>query len=198
MSKYMRNKFIFYGIKTPLRKKIIKKYLDEINFLSNKEVESVIRLLWNEKHRELHYLALDLIDIIKQNNKEIIFLVEWMITRNSWWDSIDPIATKILGFYFNKYPDKIKSITNKWMNTKNIWLQRCCILFQLKYKDKTNTDLLESLILKSSNSKEFFIQKSIGWSLREYAKTNPEWVLSFVESNFLMPLSKREALKYLK
>lgn len=199
MSKYMKNKFIFYGIKSPLRKKITKKYLDEIDVFSHEEGESVIRLLWQEPYRELHYFALDFIELImKKNNQEIIFLLEWMIIRNSWWDSIDPLATKILGSYFNEYPDQIKNITTKWMATKNIWLQRCCLLFQLKYKDRTNIDLLASFIFKLSNSKEFFIQKSIGWSLREYAKTNPEWVLNFTESNFLMPLSKREALKYLK
>jgi 3-methyladenine DNA glycosylase AlkD len=71
------------------------------------------------------------------------------------------------------------------------------LLFQLKYKSATDFDLLKRYIINLSESKEFFVQKSIGWVLREYAKTYPDAVIKFVERNKLKPLSKREALKIL-
>jgi 3-methyladenine DNA glycosylase AlkD len=83
------------------------------------------------------------------------------------------------------------------MKSGNFWLQRVCIIFQLLHKSKTDTQLLASVINQLSSSKEFFIQKAIGWSLRQYVRTDPDWVFQFVESNQLAPLSKREAIRRL-
>ena len=84
------------------------------------------------------------------------------------------------------------------MKSNNMWLQRTVILFQLGYKDKTDVNLLFKNIQKLMDSKEFFIQKAIGWALREYSKTDAQAVIDLVENNELAPLSKREALKWLK
>jgi 3-methyladenine DNA glycosylase AlkD len=81
------------------------------------------------------------------------------------------------------------------MRSGNIWLQRTCLIYQLKYKDDVNTELLSSFIKELSVSKEFFIAKAIGWSLREYSKRNPSWVLDFVQNTDLQPLSRREAMR---
>ena len=86
----------------------------------------------------------------------------------------------------------------EWSKSDNMWTNRSAILHQLKFKQETNTDLLFEIIKQHSSSKEFFIQKAIGWVLREYAKTNPDLVKEFVEGHPLKPLSKREALKHFK
>ena len=84
------------------------------------------------------------------------------------------------------------------MSSNNIWLQRSCLLFQLKYKKETNVELLTSFISALTGSKEFFIKKAIGWSLREYSKTNPRFVVEFVGGDHLTGLSGREALKFVQ
>lgn len=81
-------------------------------------------------------------------------------------------------------------------NGDELWLQRSAILFQLKYKEKTNETLLYRYIRQNTDSKEFFIQKAVGWALREYSKTNPESVKHFIEENRLPKLSIREGSKY--
>ncbi len=48
------------------------------------------------------------------------------------------------------------------------------------------------------DSKEFFLRKAIGWALREYSKTNPDWVREFVGKTTMSGLSTREALKRIK
>lgn len=95
--------------------------------------------------------------------------------------------------------ESLKNIMLDWANNENIWLRRVAIDFQLKYKNKTDTDLLEKIIVCNLNSNEFFIDKAIGWSLREYSKTNADWVNSFIECNrgSLSSLSIKEASKYL-
>lgn len=70
-------------------------------------------------------------------------------------------------------------------------------MFQLKYKERTDEKLLFDYILRSADSDEFFIQKAIGWALREYSKTNPQAVRQFIGEHELKPLSRREGLKIL-
>ena len=116
---------------------------------------------------------------------------------NSWWDSVDTIAVKLVGAYFAEYPEEREKWIRKWIKSDNIWLNRTAIIFQLSYKNQLDIPFLVRAILPHTNSKEFFIQKAIGWAIRQYTKTNPKWVKDFVKSNTLKPLSKREAFKYL-
>ena len=108
---------------------------------------------------------------------------------------MDTIAKNILGEYLLEFPLETESVIERFSNSDNLWLNRSAILFQLGYKQKTNFDLLKSECEKHKNSNAFFIQKAIGWALREYAKTNPEGVKNFVATSNLKPLSKKEALK---
>lgn len=120
-----------------------------------------------------------------------------MITHKSWWDTIDFIASNLVGAYFKHFPEVKVNTIKKWLASENIWKQRTALLFQLKYKDQLDTSLLKYIIISLLGSDEFFINKAIGWILREYSKTNPEWVLSFTAENKLDKLSQREALKWL-
>lgn len=101
----------------------------------------------------------------------------------------------MLGQYLVEFPDAIDTTIDKFSNSDNMWLNRSAILFQLDYKKKTNFELLKTICIQHQSSKEFFIQKAIGWALREYAKTNSEAVKQFVLVNNLKPLSRKEALK---
>lgn len=197
MAAYMKNHFNFYGIKTTARRLILK-----TNWTTNKkEVNSNIReittTLYAKKQRELHYSAIEiLIKELKGNyKKEDIDLIEKLIITNSWWDSIDTISKYILGQYLLEFPEMIEETIHKFSNSTNMWPNRSAILFQLGYKEKTNFNLLKAICLQHQNSTEFFIQKAIGWSLREYAKTNSNEVIDFVANSKLKPLSKKEALK---
>jgi 3-methyladenine DNA glycosylase AlkD len=106
-----------------------------------------------------------------------IKLIEYCLQQKSWWDSVDGIASDWLGPYFKLFPEQIVPVTSQWNKSKNMWLQRSSIMFQKAYKKDTDTTLLSRYILNCAHSKEFFIQKAIGWALREYSKTDPEWVI---------------------
>ena len=198
MKKYMKNKFEYYGIKSPLRKELCKPFLKKENLPKIEKIEGIIKELWNEPQRELQYFAMELLSkyskLLKQND---YYLFEYMLTNKSWWDTVDYIAAIIVGNHFNLYPELKKSISEKWINSNDMWLNRTAILFQLKYKQATDEKMLFSYIMKHNGSTEFFHRKAIGWALREYSKTNPEVVLKFVKTNEqkLSGLSKREALK---
>lgn len=199
MEKYMRNRFRFFGIKRPERYLIDKKLIEELGTPQPEEFLQIIKELFDQNYREPHYLIAEL--FYKQRkkwDKSAVNQIEYMITHKSWWDTVDFLASKHAGYYFKKYPDEISGVTNRWNQDKNFWLQRSSLLFQLGYKAETNTQLIKKYILNLSASEEFFIRKAIGWILREYSKTNPDWVLQFTDEHPLSPLSKREALKHLK
>ncbi|WP_416828566.1 DNA alkylation repair protein [Ectobacillus polymachus] len=198
MKRYMKNQFPFLGVRAPERKELLKSFLSTRPKPLAAELPIIIRSLWGLPEREFTYIALD---ILEKNKKcldsSFLPLLEEMIITNSWWDTVDYIASRLIGPIFSAHPDLIESFIHEWMHSENIWLQRTCILFQLKYKEKTNETLLFSIIEKLTDQKEFFIQKAIGWALREYAKTNEASVLQFVKTHSLAPLSKREALKHI-
>jgi 3-methyladenine DNA glycosylase AlkD len=193
---YLQNQFELYGLPTPLRKEIQKPFLLKENLPNKKELPHIITELWSKPQREFQYFAIDLNrKYLKKIEFQDIELFELMITNKSWWDTVDLIATNLVGAYFKLFPEQIIPVTKKWMNSDNMWLQRTCLIFQLKYKEEIDTDLLTDYILQLKDTKEFFINKAIGWILREYTRTNPEWVIDFVNKHELSNLSKREALK---
>lgn len=199
MEKYMKNRFRFLGIKSPQRKELLREFLKNEGLPDAENIEDTVKYLWQAGARELHYAAMELLARKKYlHDKKRIALIEWIIVNQSWWDTVDYIASNIAGLWLSLHPEEIGTLTTKWMKSENIWLQRTCLLFQLKYKQRTDFNLLKGFIEELSGEKEFFIRKAIGWALREYAKASPETVIQFVENNSLSPLSRKEALKNLK
>src|SRR5690554_5820085 len=201
MAAYMKHNFRFFGIKGSPRKQLLRSFLKEHPFSEKENVEEILQLvrdLWNLPERELQYCGQEiLIKHHKLLRPEDLPFLEELITTHSWWDTVDSLASNILGPFFNKYPDLTLPTIDKWISSKNIWLHRCCILFQLKFRASTNTRLLTLIILELKDSNELFIRKAIGWALREYSKTDPECVRNFTRYNPLLPLSFREAAKHL-
>lgn len=196
---YMRNQFEFYGLTANQRRIIQKPLFKAYTSSINKKPQELIETLWMKKERDYQYCAQELImKNTKQFKVEDITLFEFMIINKSWWDTIDFLAPKILGKYFKLYPEKIEPQIEKWLSSNNIWLKRSCLLFQLKYKQNLNTKLLTHIISSLVGSKEFFINKAIGWILREYSKTNQEWVCHFIKTKKLHKLSEKEGLKFIK
>jgi 3-methyladenine DNA glycosylase AlkD len=200
-AQYMRNQFSYFGIATPERRQLTKQLINELEIPAGKKLDELIRKLWLRDKRECQYFAMELLERQMKKGEEVsVSLIEFMIQHKSWWDTVDFIAPKLAGEIFKKDKDQLEKITSKWYRSKNLWLKRSAIILQLKYKKKTNMTLLFKVILDSASEKDFFIRKAIGWSLREYAKTNPEGVKEFVRENelALSGLSKREALRRIK
>ncbi len=194
---YLRNQFAFFGVKSPEWMAFARSAFERQGIPTGDELKALVRLCYADEYREMQYIATEMTErSLKKQGEDFIDFIEEMITTKSWWDTVDWIA-KLAGAHFVRYPHLIRPVTEHWMQTGNIWLQRSALIFQLRYKAKTDADLMFGYILRLAGSKEFFIQKGAGWALREYSKTNPEAVRHFVETNPLAPLTKREALKWL-
>lgn len=198
MSRYMKNLFPFVGIPSPERKVVFKEHLAQYGLPPYNILFSIIKSAYARPEREYHYFAIDLTGkFVNKADDTFVPLLEFLITKNSWWDSVDSVASNCTRDFFKRNTHLQIPVTRKWMNSENIWLQRASILFQLNYKGNTNEKLLYKYILELKQSPDFFIQKAIGWALREYSKSNPQSVKQFLANNDLAKLSVREASKYI-
>lgn len=198
MAKYLKGHFECYGIKSPVRREIQRKWFSELKKVDFDRWD-IVYSLWDKPQREYHYVAIDYIRKMPREGfgKDDYKKLEELITTHSWWDSVDGLASNSVGAYFKQFPNQIDSVIEKWRHSNNMWLNRTCLIFQLKYKDEVDFELLKDLILQYQHVKEFFIQKAIGWSLRQYSKYNPEAVREFITNLELSTVAKREAVKYL-
>lgn len=196
MAAYMKNLFPYLGLQKPERAELARE------FLKQKKKESGIDFAFIERcftlpEREFSYLALDYLDTVKARlAPEDIPFIERLVQTRPWWDTVDTISA-IAGDLLRRFPDIRENTASRWMVSGNLWLRRVSLIFQLKYKADTDTALLERAILANCGTTEFFLNKAVGWALREYSKANPDWVRAFIASHTLHPLSVREGSKYI-
>ena len=199
MAAYLKNKFVCYGIKAPDRRIIQKEFYSELKSFTIEDSIELARSLYNLPHRELHYFAMEIVGRkSKLLNPYHLEFVEFLVLKNSWWDTVDFVATHLFHPILKKLEyDRRKEYVRKLAQHENMWMNRVAIIFQLPLKHETEEELLELAIMPHLTSKEFFHQKAIGWALRQYSKYNPSYVINFLDSHTLANLSVREASKYL-
>ena len=200
MEAYMKNNFTFLGIKTENRRAILKHLWKKNHPEIKSDFRSICWSLFNKKEREFHYCGMEILiqEIKRQYKEEDDLLIEKWLTTHSWWDSVDLLAKYLLGNYLLKFPEQTLKVIERFSNSENLWLNRSAILFQLNYKKKTDFELLKSECEKHKHSNEFFIQKAIGWALRDYSRYNLIGVSNYVNSTNLKPLSRKEATRNLQ
>jgi 3-methyladenine DNA glycosylase AlkD/uncharacterized protein (DUF952 family) len=198
MKAYMRNQFEYLGMMNkPLgeatRAFYAKKGLPEIA-----DLDPILRDLWNLPQREFQYVAIGLLSrFTKELPAEFITTLEYLITTKSWWDTVDTLASGPVGLFLKYNPEVRDATIPKWRKSDHLWLRRTCILFQLGYKQETDFELLKDIIRENLGSKEFFINKAIGWALRTYSRVDAPATLTFVNNTALSNLSRKEALRWL-
>ena len=199
MKTYLMDRFELYGIKTELRRSLIKPLGEKYRLEIRDTIRTLAFDLYDLPQREMHHCATELFEkqLRKSYKKEDIILIEKLISTNSWWDSVDFISKQILGKYLQTFPEETPKVIEKFSSSDDMWLKRGSIIFQLGFKENTDKDLLFRQCLIHKDSDEFFIQKAIGWALREYGRYNPKDVLEFATTSDLKPLSKREAIRKL-
>ncbi|MEI7847583.1 MAG: DNA alkylation repair protein [Chloroflexota bacterium] len=199
MAAYMRNQFPYLGIKSEQNSELQDQFYSEHGLPRLEELARIMHELWELPEREFQYIGIGLVfKFQKEIPSEFIETLESMIATKSWWDTVDTLAGNIVGNHFRRFPALRDETLSRWRGSENLWLRRTSILFQLGYKKETDFPLLCEIIHENLGSKEFFINKAIGWSLRQYSRVDEDAVRSFVAQTPLQPLSAREALKWLE
>ena len=197
MSKYMQDKFRFLGVRGATRTEIYRKYFPDAR--KTKTIDwDFVESCWNKEEREFQYVVVYYLKAMQKFLKrEDISRLKYLIVTKSWWDTVDLLA-KVVGSLVIRI-EGYDQIMLEWSKDSNIWLKRVTILYQLSLKEKVDKQSLERIIVNNLGDSEFFINKAIGWALRDYSKYNPEWVREFIKQNKdnMANLSIREASKYI-
>jgi 3-methyladenine DNA glycosylase AlkD len=196
MRAYMRKQFAFIGIPTPLRRKALRPLLKELKGSHSGHLLELARKLWALPEREYQYAALDLLaGRYKTLSVDEIPALLALAQDKSWWDTVDGLAAIIGAILAGRHDGMDAALISS-----NMWVRRIAMLHQLGWRDKTDRGRLFAYARALAAEREFFIQKAIGWALRDYARHDPEAVRAFLraEKDVLAPLSYREANKHIK
>jgi 3-methyladenine DNA glycosylase AlkD len=195
---YMKSSIPALGVSVPEVRRLTTATAAAHPFESLEQLRDTVLEFWRSAaFREEHYAAIDLTGLrLARGERLMLPVYEEIIRTGAWWDFVDGVSERI-GALLQAHRAVMTALLLNWSRDADFWIRRASITAQLKAKARTDTELLRDVIEANLADQEFFIRKAIGWALREYAKTDPEWVLAFVaeHNEGLSPLSRREALK---
>jgi 3-methyladenine DNA glycosylase AlkD len=201
MATYMKTDMAFYGVPSPARKLITRQLVSEFPATRRAEYTSAVRALWHGAHREEKYLAIAYArSFPRYVTRASVPMYHMMITQGAWWDFVDEIAAHLIGSVLRNQREAFTATVDTWSGSTDLWLRRTSIICQLRHKKDTDTALLDRVCTANLADSEFCIRTAVGWALREYAKTNADWVTGYVSSHEreMSSLSYREATKHLE
>src|SRR5512143_339073 len=147
MAHYMRDQFDYLGLKGPAMGELLREHIHTHGLPEIADLDRILRDLWLLPQREYQYAATSLLSRLEtQLPSPFIHTLEYLIVTKSWWDTVDTIATGPLGVHFSRYPKVKERTLAKWRKSRNFWLRRACILFQLNYKRDTDFAVLKEII----------------------------------------------------
>jgi 3-methyladenine DNA glycosylase AlkD len=199
MEAYMRDQFPFLGLASPVRRARAKAALAGLPQPSADDLRAVALACWERDDREFQQFGCDYLAAnVTVPGPDFLPTVRVLITTKSWWDSIDPLATHVVGGLVRRHPSLVTTM-DEWSRADHLWLVRTAVLHQLHYGAATDTDRLFGYCAAQAGHPDFFVRKAIGWALRQYARTDPGEVRAFLaeHAGVLSPLSVREASKHL-
>ena len=199
MAAYMRGQFLFLGLTAPALRALERTALAGFPAPTEAELRLIVEACWARPEREFQYVGCDYLRIHEAvPGPGFLAVTRTLITTKSWWDTVDPLATRIVGSLVRRHPT-LTAEMDAWSTDDDLWLVRTAILHQLHYGAATDTGRLFGYCARQAGHRDFFVRKAIGWALRHYARTDPEAVRAFVAANRdrLAPLSVREATKHL-
>lgn len=200
MAAYMKTEMPLYGVQAPDLRAITRELVTRFPASDWEDYDGAVRALWRRPHREEKHLAIRYARRFPRFiNPRSIPLYRTMIVEGAWWDFVDTIAANLVGSVLVGDRSEVTPVVRTWIDDPDMWLRRSSIICQLGHKADTDTALLREACVANLADKEFFIRKAIGWSLREYAKTDPDWVRAFVVTHRddMSALSIRESTKHL-
>jgi 3-methyladenine DNA glycosylase AlkD len=203
MQAYMKSVLPYHGVPAPVLRGLCKTYFAEPPFATRAQWQSQVLHLWRHaRFREERYAAMYLTGDPRARPFQTLTampLYEELIVTGAWWDYVDDIASHRVGPILKDYPAPMRRRLLAWSKSSDLWKRRTSIICQLGFKSDTDLVLLYACIEPSLSSKEFFLQKAIGWALRQYAWTDAAEIRRYVRLNDsrLSALSRREALKNL-
>jgi 3-methyladenine DNA glycosylase AlkD len=198
MAAYMRDQFEYFGLPAPAVRAVERVAFADLPRPTGDDLRAVALTGWDREEREFQYAVCDYLRRhVSAAGPGFVPVLRTLLTTKSWWDTVDPLATRFTGDLVRAHP-KLVELMDEWSADDNLWLVRTALLFQLHYGPATDTERLFAYCTRQASHPDFFVRKAIGWALRHYARTDPAEVRAFVAMTpALSPLSRKEAMKHL-
>lgn len=200
MQAYMKSAMPFLGVPVPAVRAIVRAEAKARPPASTEALAGTAAVLWREAtYREQRYAASALLAVPaarRLRTMQLLPLYREMISTGAWWDHVDEVSHRV-GELLVAFPAEMAPTIREWARDPDRWLRRSAVICQLGLKDATDRHLLADAVQANLTDRDFFLRKGIGWALRDYARTDPDWVRAFADAHELSPLSRREALKHL-
>lgn len=196
---YMKSAMPFLGVRVPEVRRLVRTLVRDLGIRDPAELATAARELWDDAtHREERYAAAALLGLRPlKGDLSLVPFHEHVARSGAWWDHVDEAAHRVADLH-DAHPAETATVVLRWStDDASFWVRRLAIISQLGRKDRVDLDLLAAVLEPNLADREFFIRKAVGWSLREVAKVDPDWVRAYAAGHELSPLSRREALKHL-
>jgi 3-methyladenine DNA glycosylase AlkD len=207
MQAYMKSAMPFRGVSSPVLRVLCREAIAAHPLDDRSAWQAVVLELYDAaRYREERYAALAVAGDRRyrlHRDPDSLGMYRHLVVTGAWWDLVDAIASRHVGDVLARFRPEVTPLLRTWAGDDDLWLRRTAVLAQLKHKEQTDTDLLRAVLEAnlegSRHGREFFVRKALGWALREYARTDPDWVRAFVadHEDELSGLTRREALKHL-
>jgi 3-methyladenine DNA glycosylase AlkD len=197
MRAYMKDVAPFLGLTTPVRRALFRPVVDGLPRPAEADCTAIALRCWALPEREYQYFAVDYLRRhVRVCSSAFLPVARHLVTAAAWWDTVDLLAAHVVGALVTADP-ALAADMDDWSGDGDRWLVRTALLHQLRFKERTDARRLFGYCLRQSGHPDFFVRKAIGWSLREYARTDPDAVRAFLarERDRFAPLSVREALR---
>lgn len=196
MKAYMKDVAPFLGIQTPVRRRAVQTATRPFGQPPAQAALALsARALFARPEREFAYAACDLIakNIVVCDAEFLIDPVEELLTTASWWDTVDSLGSGAVSPLCRHFPES-RSVVLRWSASPDIWLVRAAIQHQRGWKHETDVPFVLSLCAAHAHESEFFVQKAIGWALRDIARLDPKAAEEFCAAHpGLTRVATREA-----
>jgi len=199
---YMKSALPYHGLPAPRLKLLLRPLLKNWAPVSREQWVATILALWDEAtHREQWYAALAVARHPRARSwrdPESLELWRHLVVTGAWWDVVDEVA-HLVGDVLLHHHDATAPALRRWASDDDLWIRRTAVICQVGHKDRVDTALLRHAVDANADDTSFWLRKAIGWALRDYARTDPDWVLGEVSrlEGRLSGLSRREATKHL-
>lgn len=200
---YMKSALPYHGVAMPEVRATMRTLLASYAPTDRADHEATVQALWDgATHREEWYAAISLVRLPRLRHwldPDALPLLRHLVTTGAWWDVVDEVATHPVGETLLRHREAVTPVIRAWAVEDDLWLRRTAVVCQVGAKGETDRDLLRDAIVANVDDRSFWLRKAIGWALRSYSRTDPDWVRAEVErlGPWLSGLSRREALKNL-
>lgn len=199
---YLKSPLIHLGVAVPEVRRICRSWARQQE-LDHDALMEQVENWWANPIYEVRLCAVELLsyraDLLGPTD---LGTLRDMIAGTFTWALVDPLAIYVTSSILNTMTEEqIDSALDQWAVDRSFWVRRASLLSQLQGLRLTSGDPTRFFRYADQmlSESEFFIQKAIGWVLRDMSKKRPDLVFDWLlpRAPSCSSVTIREATKYL-